>query len=232
MRLLNIKSKRPVLPLAPLSKPGICEIDTGAGTESGSVHACCDDEDDEEPCPKKSKTETVAGAQAVKLVLKRPHASPKFATEGGNDHEHKDSTAAEVTPAAQAEPQTQLGTEGNNCQGHNDPTAAHTAAVAQVSPHTQSTTEGNNNHEHSDPTAADATPATQTTPHPQPPVARKDIKHEPIVIKDEDEDDETHSNNTSPTSREHQARRERQKQILNNRLKQLKIEQQLLEMED
>lgn len=173
----------------------------------------------------------------MKLVLKRPHTSPQLATEGGNDHEHQDSTAAEVTPAAQAEPQTQLGTEGNNCQEHNDPTAAYTAAVAQVRPHTQSATEGNNNDEQSDPTAADAAPATQTTPHPQPPVARKDIKHEPIVIKDEDEDEETHSTNASlasrtPSNREDHARRERQKRILNNRLKQLKIEQQLLEMED
>jgi hypothetical protein len=158
----------------------------------------------------------------VKLVLKCPNTSPQSAIRGGNDHEHKDPTAAEVTPAA------------------------------QVEPHTQPALEYNNNHEHNHPTAADATPAAQTMPRPQPPVACSELKHEPIVIKDEDkdEDGETQSTNASPVSREcpgkvqsqadilttpsnreDHARRERQKQILNNRLKQLKIEQQLLEME-
>jgi hypothetical protein len=189
----------------------------------------------------------------VKLVLKCPNTSPQSATRGGNDHEHEDPTAAEVTPTARVEPHTQLGTEGDNYQGYNDRTAAYTTAAAQVKPHTQPALEYNNNHEHNHPTAADNTPAAQTMPHPQPPVARSELKHEPIVIKDEDkdEDGETQSTDASPVSREcsgkvqsqadipitpsnreDHARRERQKQILNNRLEQLRIEQQLLEMED
>lgn len=115
-------------------------------------------------------------------------------------------------------------------------------------PHTtpQSTTEGNN--QHNDPTTASVTPEAQAKSHPQPPVARIEVKHDPIVIKDEDEKDPI---NTSPAPRgspseaqsqhdvstatpqhEDQARRERQKELLNNRLAQLKIQQQLLEMED
>jgi len=289
LRLLNIKSKRPVLPPGPPSAPGNCGIDTAAGAKSSSVHARCDDDDDEEPYPKKSKTETVAGARTVKLVLKRPPTSLQSATEENSDHEHKDPTVTESTPAAQVKPHPQSVTEGNKEQEHKDPTVADATPSAQVKPHPQSAIEGNNDngheHGHEDPTgadttpaaqakphtqsateetddheheyehkdtaAADTTPAGQAKPHHQPPVTRNDLKHDPIVIKDEDEDEETRSTDASPAPREYpgreqsqpdvpttpskpddQARRERKKEILNNRLKQLKIEQQLLEMED
>jgi len=255
LRLLNIKSKRPVLPPGPPSAPGNCGIDTAAGAKSSSVHARCDDDDDEEPYPKKSKTETVAGARTVKLVLKRPPTSLQSATEENSDHEHKDPTVTESTPAAQVKPHPQSVTEGNKEQEHKDPTVADATPSAQVKPHPQSAIEGNNDngheHGHEDPTGADTTPAGQAKPHHQPPVTRNDLKHDPIVIKDEDEDEETRSTDASPAPREYpgreqsqpdvpttpskpddQARRERKKEILNNRLKQLKIEQQLLEMED
>lgn len=200
------------------SAPGVCGVETAAGAKGGPVHAryhdynyetpypkkarteqvvgaksssvharCDDDDDDEEPCLKKVKTESVAGAGAVKLVFKRPH-----------------------TPLQSA------ATEGNN--GHNDPTAADAIANAQAEP------------------------------YPQPLVARNEVKHDPIVIKDEAEKNPT---NASPAPRESpsevqsqldistatpkledQAKRERLKEILNNQLKQLKIEQQLLEMAD
>jgi hypothetical protein len=97
--------------------------------------------------------------------------------------------------------------------------------------------------------------STSNTSVPQsnapPSIEQRAIKPSPIVIKDEDEDDDLVILSAGPVSRVHssraqapaqasvapiqhedQAKRERKKAILKKRLEQLKIEQELLEMED
>ncbi|GAB7326912.1 hypothetical protein MBLNU13_g10878t1 [Cladosporium sp. NU13] len=235
LRLLDIKSKRPVLPPEPPSAPGLCNVDTAAKAKSSSVHARCEDDDDEQPCPKKIKVETVAGAQVVKLVLERPHTSPQPATEGKD--EHKNPTAANAITFAQAKPHPQSVTEGNNEQ--KDSAVADAAPVAQSTPHPQPSTEGTNEHkistlpeatsmaqsksspqpttgrnnEHREPNAADATSIAHSKPHLQPPTARNEPKPNPITIKDESDDEGLLTVSATPVSRAHSTSTPAQAQI-------------------
>jgi hypothetical protein len=184
-------------------------------------------------------------ARALKLVFKRSHTSYQPVTEGNN--EHKDRTATDVTSVAQSKPHPQPVTMGTN--EHKNQAMADATAVAQANPHPQPVPVENS--EHKDPTAANATPVAKPKPHNQPPIARNEPKSTPTTVKDENGDEDVIIVSATPVSRAHststpaqaqvsmspvlngdQAKRERKKAILKMRLEQLKIKQELLEMED